>query len=138
MPTTYAENIVRLVNKGLAVIIGLVSNFVFGIININPNKLETALIVILTFILWVIVDPYIRDWLDNLRVLKSNKTWKEVLILIMDFAFLLGIFLVLQLLLEFLRNSIINSNPSFFEVLIGIYAIMLIAFSIVQTAKSLA
>lgn len=136
MPT-HSENIVRLVDKGLAVIIGLISNFVFDVINIKPNRLEFSLIVVLIFILWVIIDPYIRYWMENLRALKSNIVWKQVLTGIMDFVFLLGIFLVLQLLLKLLRTGINNSDPNLAEVLVGIYAIMLIGFSIVHTAKSL-
>ena len=134
----HSANVIRLVERGLAVIISLVSSFVFDIIDIKPNRLEFSLIVILVFILWVAIDPYARYWLNNLHALKSNKIWKEVLIGIIDFIYLLGIFLVLRLLLVFLRSGVVASNPSLFEVLVGIYAVMLVAFSIVHTAKSLA
>ncbi len=129
------SSFVRLVDKGLAVIIGLVSNFVFDIIDVKPNRLEISLIVIIVFVLWAVADRSIRKWLQNLPVLKSNRVWQEVLIGILDFSLLLGIFLVLQLILEFLRTGISNSNPNLFEVSIGIFVIMLAGFSIVHTIK---
>lgn len=129
------SSFVRLVDKGLAVIIGLVSNFVFDIIDVKPNRLEISLIVIIVFVLWAVADRFIRKWLQNLPVLKSNRVWQEVLIGILDFSLLLGIFLVLQLILEFLRTGISSSNPNLFEVSIGIFVIMLAGFSIVHTIK---
>lgn len=129
--------IVRLVDKGLAVIIGLVSNFIFGVINIKPNRLELGVLVILVFLLWVALYDYTVTWIKHLRVLKNNKTWQEVLLNIMDFIYLLGIFLVLELVLEFLKTGIGKSDPSLLEILVGIYALMLAGFSVVQSVKSL-
>ncbi len=129
------STIVRLFNRGISVIIGLVSNFVFDIIDIKSNRLELFLVVIIVFLLWVSADGFIRKWLKKLNVLETNKVWQKVLLGILDFILLLGIFLVIQLILEFLESGISNSDPNLFEIFVGIFALMLIGFSIVQTIK---
>ncbi len=127
--------IVRLFDRGISVIIGLVSNFVFGIINIKSNRLELSLVVIIVFLLWASADQFIRKWITKLDVLIANKVWQKVLLEILDFVLLLGIFLVVQLILEFLKSGISNIDPNLFEIFVGIFALALTGFSIVQTIK---
>ncbi len=133
---TEKSSFLKIVDKGLGGIILLVSNFVFGILIIKSNRLELSISVIVVFLLWISADRFIRKLLKNLNVLKKNKVWQDVLLGILDFIQLLGIFLVVQLILEFIKSGINNSNPNLFEIFIGIYAVMLIGFAIVQTIKS--
>ncbi len=133
--TEGASTFLRLVDKGLAVIIGLISNFVFGIINIKSNRLEISLLVIIVFLLYASVDRLLRTGIKNLGILKYNKAWQDVLLSVLDFIMLLGIFLVIHLVLEFLETSLSGSNFDFFEVVVGVFSVVLIGFSIVQTIK---
>lgn len=133
---TEKSSFLKIVDKGLGGIILLVSNFVFGILIIKSNRLELSFSVIVVFLLWISADRFIRKLLTKLNVLKKNKVWQDVLLGILDFVQLLGIFLVVQLILEFIKSGINNSNPNLFEIFIGIYAVMLIGFAIVQTIKS--
>ncbi len=137
MSSSSDSGIIRLVDKGLAVIIGLISNFVFDIINVKPNRLELGIIVILVFLLWAALHQYLINWIKNLRILKNNQVWRDVLLGIMDFILLLGIFLILQLVLEFLQISIGSSDPNLFEIFLGIFTFLLLTFSIVHRVKSL-
>ncbi len=133
---TEKSSFLKIVDKGLGGIILLVSNFVFGILIVKSNRLELSFSVIVVFLLWISADRFIRKLLTKLNVLKKNKVWQDVLLGILDFVQLLGIFLVVQLILEFIKSGINNSNPNLFEIFIGIYAVMLIGFAIVQTIKS--
>ncbi len=131
------SGLVKLVDKGLAVIIGLVSNFVFGIINLRPNRLELAVLVILVFLVFAMVYSPIISGIKKLGVLKRNKVWQDVLVAVLNFVYLLGIFLVLEMVLELIKEGIGGSDPNLFEVGVGIYALMLTGFSVVHSVKAL-
>lgn len=133
-----AAGLASLIDKGqLAVITGLVSNFAFDIVNLRPNRLELSILVILVYLAFFAIYDALVSWLKNLGVLKRNKEWKEVLLAVLYFVNMLGKFVVLQVLLELLKEGIGGSDPNVLEAAVGIYALMLVGVSLVHTVKAL-
>jgi hypothetical protein len=126
-----------LFDRGLSVIISLISTAVYSIIVSRSNRIELTIIIIVAFLLWLSIDGVLRSWIGRMWSLKYNKGWQSVLLDVVNFVSLLGIFLVLELILGNLVNNINSSNPSLFEIGVAIYSVMLIGFSLVHTIKIL-
>jgi len=130
-------NILRIWNRIVAVIIGFFSSFIFGEIKELNNQLEIGILTIAVFITWIIVDGYVRARLSRFWTLKQNKAWKLVILEIMDFVYSLGIFLVVQFLLNLLSDSVDEGDLSAGEKFVGVYTIIIVVFSFFQTLRML-
>ena len=126
-----------LFDRGLSVIISLISTAVYTIIVMRTNRFELTLVIIGIFLLWMMIDGYMRDWISNFWSFKNNVGWQAVLFDSINFISLLGIFLVSELLLGNFVNVVNNSNASLFEVAVAIYVVILISYCIIQTIKML-
>ncbi len=134
----FAENISRTFSRGIAVIVGIISNFIFELLKPKPNRTELSLVIILVFLLWASVDTLLRAWLFRLSVFSRNAEWKKTLTLLFDFLLMLGIFLVIQISLGFLSSGLDITNPNFLEISIGVFALMIVGFAVVQSVKQAA
>ncbi len=131
------ENFSRLLNRGMAVIISFVSSFMLSLIVSQPSRVEITVIVVVLLVIWIMADRLIRRWFRTSLLMKENALWRDVLVEILDFLLLLGIFLVAQLFLSGLRSGISTSELSAVEVVSFVLAIMLGGFAIVHTIKAL-
>ena len=130
-------SLTRVFDRGLSVITSFISSFVLiALLQPTSYKLEFTLTVVLVFVLWMIMDGMIREWLNNISSLKRNKNWKEVLVSGIDFISLLFIFLMVQLFLTILTEGWNAFNPSVPEALVAIFVVILTALAIFQTIKS--
>ncbi len=134
----FTENISRTFERGIAVIVGIISNFIFQQLQPKPNKTELSLLIILIFLLWASTDTLLRAWLFRLGVFSKNVVWKKTLTLLFDFLLMLGIFLVIQIVLGFFSDALDIKNPNFLEIFVGVYVLVLVGFAIVQSIKQVA
>ncbi len=125
--------ILRLLGRGLAVISGLVSSFVLSMLDVTVEVWLSAVFIVL---LWAAVYNDVLRLLRSLRFLRRNKLWRDVLLQVLEFSLLLGIFLVLQLLLRFLGDLVRGASLSNLEIVIGIYELMIAGFALVMTVKA--
>ena len=131
------DGLFDLLDKGKAVIYGFVASFIFKMIDIKPNKLELILIVVLVFLVWMMINGYIQKALNSLKTLQTNILLKDVLFNVIDVITYLGIFLVIQFLLTFIESQIVDIDTNLFESFVGLYVILLIAFTVLNTVKAL-
>ncbi len=131
------ENFSRLLDRGMAVIISFVSSFMLSLIVSLPSRVEITVIVVVLLVIWIMADRTIRRWFRTSLLMKENARWRDVLIEVLDFLLLLGIFLVAQLFLRGLRSGISTSELSAVEVVSFVLAIMLGGFAMVHTIKAL-
>ena len=130
-------NFTRLLDRGMAVIISFISSFMLSLIVSQPSRVEITVIVVVLFVLWIMADRLIRTWFETSMIMKDNARWRDVILAVLDFLLLLGIFLVAQLFLRALRDGISTSELSAVEVVSFVLAIMLGGFAIVHTIKAL-
>lgn len=130
-------NILRIWNRIVGVVIGFFASFIFDEIKELNNQLEVGILTIAVFITWMIIDGYVRKRLSRVWTLRKNKAWRLVILEIMDFAYSLGIFLVIQFLLSLLSDSVDEGDLSSGEKFVGVYTIIIIVFSFFQTLKML-
>ena len=130
-------NFTRLINRGMAVIISFISSFGLSLVVAQPSRVEITVIVVVLFVLWIMADRLIRGWFETSVLMKANARWRDLIIAVLDFLLLLGIFLVAQLFLRALRDGIDTSELSAVEVIVFILAIVLGGFAIVHTIKAL-
>ena len=131
----FAGNITRTFEKGVAVIIGIISTFIFAQLRSKPNRTELSLVIILVFLLGAGADTLLRTWLFRLPVFSRNAVWKDTLSDLLDFLLLLGIFLVVQIVLGFFSDALNVNNPNFLEISVGVFILMLTGFAVVQSVK---
>ena len=131
------EGLFELLDRGKAVIYGFVASFIFDIIDIKPNKLELILIVVLVFLIWIILSEYIKKGLDRLKTLKTNIQLKKVMFNLIEVITYLGVFLVVKFLLNFIESQSVNIDTNLFESFVGLFVILLIAFTVLNTIKTL-
>ncbi len=127
----------KLLDKAVTVIIGFLSNFVFGFVRAKPNSTELSLIIVLAFALWTGLDPPLRRWLRKIPSLKRDAVWRRTLEASLDFVWLLGVFLVVQLSLQFFLSAIGTTDPNFDEIVVGLAAAVLVVFGFVQSLDEL-
>ncbi len=127
----------RLVNKGMIVINGFYSNFIVNLLIDAGHPIEFTFLVILFFIIWIYLDPWIRKFLNSIKSLEKNTQWKEVLFEIMDNISLLAIFIFVQIVLSHLSDPIASAGLSTPEKIVTLFVIFLGGFSILHTIKTL-
>lgn len=118
--------------SGVAVIVGFFSTFVFNILITKPNQLELSITVILVYFLWFATVNKIKNSKVKIQFLEHNKDLKDVILKFIYFISTLTLFLAIQVLLNFFRNSFGASEPTLFEVIGGIYVILALGYLIIQ------
>lgn len=129
-PTSF----LRLFDRAIDIVISFFSTFVLSIIILNTEITFTVVIIMIeSFILWIIVDNITRKWIVNRLEAKENRQWHAILLRVLDFTSIMGIFLVFQILLELLRRTWETSGMNIGESIVAIYVIMLGSFAIYNT-----
>jgi hypothetical protein len=132
-----SDNFSRLMDRGMAVIISFVSSFMLTLIISQPSRVEISVIVVVLLVLWIMLDRVLRTWFQTSVIMAENRRWRDVIIEVLDFLLLLGIFLVAQLFLLGLRSAIGTSQLSGVEVVSFVLSTMLAGFAIVHRIKAL-
>lgn len=137
---TGAANIVRLFNRGESVIIGQASALIFGVVSVGPVRLEISIAIVVSFFIWAMADNIVRKWVTSTSLLsdKEKTNWREVLVAVLDFVMLAGIFLVVQIFLDLVRDAISSSGLGVFESIVGVFVAMMAVFSLINWIKSVA
>ncbi len=130
-------NILRIWNRIVGVVIGFFSTYIFNEIKKLNNQLEVAILTISLFIAWMLLDGYMRPRIFQIWVFRQNKSWSLVILEIMDLVWTLGIFLIVQFLLDLLSDSVDEGDLNGGEKFIGISTIIIIVFSFFQSLKVL-
>ena len=130
------KGLFELLDKGKAVIYGIIANFIFEIVNIKPNKVELVLIIILVFLIWVIISGAIASQLNKIKALEANVLLKNVIFDLIEVITYLGVFLVAQVLLHTVLGQI-NINTNIGESLVGLFVLLLTAFTVLETVETL-
>lgn len=130
-------SIVRLVNKGMTVILSFYSSFIVNLIIQAGHPLEFTLIVVAFFLVWISIESWLKKSLNSIYSLQKNTQWKEVLFDVIDNISLLSIFIFVQIIFAHLSNPISSPNLSVAEKITSLMVIYLLGFSLLQTIKSL-
>lgn len=131
------DNFARLLDRGMAVIISFVSSLMFTLITGQPSRVEISVIVVEMLILWIMLDRVIRIWFTTSVIMEENPLWRDVIIALLDFMLLLGIFVVAQMFLSGLYSAISTNQYSAYEIVVFVLATMLAGFAIVHRIKAL-
>jgi hypothetical protein len=126
----------RLLDRGRAVIVGFVSDLAVQVVLERPNRTEASLLAVLLFVLLAAAHGRLARWMRALGTLRAHVRWQRVLLDALDFAVLVGVFLVVQLALELLRASVAGVRTDALEIGVAIGALMLLVFSAIEGARS--
>lgn len=127
----------NLFDRAQSVIISIISSAVYSIVSQRGDRIENTILIIGVFLMWMILDGYIREWLGKFWSLQHNRGWQAVLLDTVNFISMLGIFLVLKVALEDVVGKFGQNSISIIELLVTIYSVLLIVLSLVQTIKML-
>ena len=133
-----AANFTRLLDRSSAVITSFVSSFMMGLIVSRPARVELTVSVFVLLAIWIMADRLLRQWLRApAGIMAENARWRDVLLEVLDFLLMFGLFLTAQLLLYGLRGSIGSSELDAVEVVVFVFTLILGGFSVVHAAKTL-
>lgn len=132
-----AANFTRLLDRSMAVITSFVSSFMMGLIVSRPARVEITVIVFVLLAIWIMADRFLRKWLRTSILMKENKRWRDIIIEVLDFLLMFGLFLTAQLLLHGLSSSVGESELDAVEVVVFVLSVILGGFAIVHMIKTL-
>lgn len=137
----------RVVNKSFVSIASIFDRFTYTVIvsffvgfiitqlSLLDHLLEITVLMAEVFVLWVIVDHYLRVCMEASQVLHDDKEWHMSLLNLMDSITLLLIFLVFQLALSVLTVVWEHGNLNTLESIVCIIVIMIFTVSLYQNIK---
>jgi hypothetical protein len=132
-----SANFTRLLDRSMAVITSFVSSFMMGLIVSRPARVEITVSVFVLLAIWIMADRFLRRWLKTSVLMKENARWRDVILEVLDFLLMFGLFLTAQLLLHGLRGGIGSSELDSVEVVVFVLSLILGGFSILHTVKTL-
>ncbi len=132
-----AANFMRLLDRSMAVITSFFSSFMLSLIVSRPARVEITVIVFVLLAIWIMADRFLRRWLTTSMLMKENRRWRDVIIEVLDFLLMFGLFLTAQLLLHGLSGGISESELDSVEVIVFVFSVILGGFAVVHTIKTL-
>ncbi len=132
-----AANFMRLLDRSMAVITSFFSSFMLSLIVSRPARVEITVIVFVLLAIWIMADRFLRRWLTTSVLMKENRRWRDVIIEVLDFLLMFGLFLTAQLLLHGLSGGISESELDSVEVIVFVFSVILGGFAVVHTIKTL-
>lgn len=137
MSSAESANFTRLLDRSMAVITSFFSSFMLTLIVSRPARVEITVVVFVLLAIWFMADRYLRRWLKTPTIMKENARWRDVILEVLDFLLMFGLFLTAQLILHGLRGAISTSELDGVEVVVFVFTLILGGFAIVHTVKTL-
>lgn len=127
---TDGANIMRLFDRGIGVMTSFFSRFLFDIIIKQPARVEITVIIVFVMVLWIMVDRGIRKLIQKSILMRENRRWRDLIIEVLDFMLLLGVFLITQLLFQLLSEGIGTSEMGAAEAIVLVFIVMVGGFAL--------
>ncbi len=138
MPGKGRLSIQALAGQVQAVVVNEISRTALQILITGPQRIEVVLIVFLVVGAWAWLSGYLIVWIDSAAVLRQNERWRDLLKSVVSVLQMLGVFLVVQLLLSYMRTSVPSTSSGMAEALAGIFVLVIGATALVHTLKTIA
>ena len=132
-----SANFTRLLDRSMAVITSFFSSFMLTLIVSRPARVEITVIVFVLLAIWFMADRFLRRWLKSSILMTENARWRDVIVEVLDFLLMFGLFLIAQLILHGLSSSIGTSELDSVEVVVFVFTLILGGFAVGQTIKML-
>ena len=120
-----------------AVIVNEISRTALDILGAGPQRVEVVLIVLLVVAAWAWVSKFLIVWIDSAAALRNTKRWRELLKSVISVLQMLGVFLVVQLLLSYLRTSVPSTGTGAVEAIAGIIVVTVGAIATVHPVQTI-
>ncbi len=123
-------------DASVTITISQISEVLYEMITNYNKTLELRILIGIGFALWTGVDLCLRFTLPELRVMKRNPAWLQLIENMMNFFILLGIFLVSNLILKYVVSQANVSGYNTIEFVFSILPIVITGFTYYQLFKS--
>ncbi len=137
MPGKGRLSIQGLAGQVQAVVVNEISRTALQILATGPQRIEVVLIVFLVVGAWAWLSGYLIVWIDSAAVLRQNERWRELLKSVISVLQMLGVFLVVQLLLSYMRTSVPSSGSGMAEAIAGIIVLVVGVIALVHTLQTI-
>jgi hypothetical protein len=123
--------------EGRSVIISFFSTFFLNLLTTGSNQTEVFILLVEGFILWSIINYVVISYLNGIVPDSEARQWHTLINNIARFITLLLIYLVIQYITTFLKNSFSVMDLNLAELLAATAILIIATFSISQILESL-
>ena len=131
------SKLINIWERSEAVISSYFTTFLFEQILLLNNALEVAFAITGLLFMYMVIDQWLRVYIIKEFLAKDNGALQRTIFGFMDYLYYFGIFFVVQFVIQVIKIEVAESGMSLSEMLVLIFCLLLISYSVIETFKQL-